>query len=82
MSAKDEIRRQLGNMPTGSYDMADMAFSVRKVEPEKPKQLTFRFEMGSILVDDGNGWRMATAEEIEQLTGGLMCWPSNEEGEL
>lgn len=29
-----EFRREMtGNMPTGSYDMADMQFSVREVKP-------------------------------------------------
>lgn len=37
MSDRNEIRRQLGGMPTGEYRMQDMQFSVRHVEPEKLK---------------------------------------------
>lgn len=29
------VKRQLGGMPTGTYDMADMQFSVREVKPPK-----------------------------------------------
>lgn len=37
MSDRNEIRRQLSGMPTGEYRMQDMQFSVRHIEPEKPK---------------------------------------------
>lgn len=35
MSENEAVRRQLGGMPTGHYDMADMAFSVHRHEPKK-----------------------------------------------
>lgn len=35
MSENDAVRRQLGGMPTGHYDMADMEFSVHRHEPKK-----------------------------------------------
>lgn len=38
MSDNEAVRRQLGGMPTGHYDMADMQFSVREVKPEQPRE--------------------------------------------
>lgn len=68
----DKIRRELtGNMPTGHYNMADMEFSVKKTEPE-PEVLEFSMVLGVVMVRDSNGWRPATTEEIERLTGGVM----------
>lgn len=38
MSDRNEIRRQIGNMPTGQYRLSGQEFSVRRVEP-KPADL-------------------------------------------
>jgi hypothetical protein len=32
------VKRQLGGMPTGQYNMADMQFSVREIKPPKPQE--------------------------------------------
>lgn len=36
--SNNDIRRQLGGMPTGSYNMADMQFSVRHIEPKRAEE--------------------------------------------
>lgn len=38
MSTSSEIRRQLGSGATGPYDMRDMQFSVREIEPPKAEE--------------------------------------------
>lgn len=85
MSRDSDYRRQMGmDMPIPSRDMATERFSITHkshVEPEKPK-LNFRFLAGNMEVNDGTGWRFATAEEIEDLMGGIASWPDREEGEL
>jgi hypothetical protein len=63
-------------MPVPTRDIASERYTVTSkshVEPEKPKLLKYSFIGGVIMVDDGSGPRVATAEEIEQLTGGVMC---------
>lgn len=37
MTDRNEIRRQLGNMPTGQYRLSEQEFSIRRVEP--PQEL-------------------------------------------
>jgi hypothetical protein len=73
-----EIQRQLGRgMPIPERDMASERYTVTSksnVEPEKPK-LSFRFIAGIMEVNDGSGWRLATAEEIDQLMRGVACVP-------
>lgn len=57
MSDRNEIRRQIGGMPTGQYRLSDREFSVRRVEPEKPKDPGV-FEWQGIVVclpDDSDG---------------------------
>jgi hypothetical protein len=84
MSQRDEINRQLGRgMPLPERDIASERYSIKHtshVEPP-PKKFNIRVVMGIVMIEDEEGWRMATAEEIERLTGGVICWPNNEEGE-
>lgn len=77
MSRDSDYRRSMGmDMPVPARDLATERYTVTSkshVEPEKQKALKYSFIGGVIMVDDGSGPRLATAEEIEQLTGGVMC---------
>lgn len=76
----DAVRRELGmGMPTPARDMASERYSITRTsnEPEPEKELRYQFVGGVIMVNDGDGWRLATEEEIQELTGGLMCLKRN-----
>lgn len=87
MSRDSEVKRQLGaGMPIPSRDISSERFSITRTSnvPEEPKKLNIRVVMGIVMVEDDDGeWRLATPEELEQLTGNIViCWSDNEEGEL
>lgn len=83
----EEYRRQMG---------MDMLGSGSGVSSERPKAAaksdtpspaigpTYMIVGGVVMVQEEDGWRYATAEEIEQITGGVLCMPSGccEEGDL
>lgn len=70
-----DYRRQMGmDMPTAPRDMASEVYTVRRIEPEpEKKRPNYKMVMGIVMVEEDDGWRLATAEEIEELTGGVMC---------
>lgn len=55
MSARNEIRRQLGNMPTGQYRLSGQEFSVRRVEPKPPELPVIEWQGIVIYLDPAIG---------------------------
>ena len=84
MTRDSDYRRNMGmDMPVPTRDIATERYTVTSksfVEPEKPKALKFSFIGGVIMVDDGSGPRLATPEEIEDLTGSVTVTLSDTEG--
>lgn len=64
-----EIRRQLSCGPSGRYDMTQQ--TSRIVKPEAKPKLNFRLHLGVWFVEDGDNWRLPTAEELREFLGGV-----------
>lgn len=62
-----DIRRQLGCGPSGRYDMAQQTSRIVRPEP-KPK-LKFVTIGGLWLIDDVDGFRLPTADELKEFIG-------------
>lgn len=71
-----DYRRQMGmGMPAGPHGVEASGEIIKTgIYAPKPKQLNFQIVMGIWMVDDGDGWRSPTAEELEEMTGGVMCY--------
>lgn len=62
------------DMPAGSHDVEAAGEIIKTgIYEPKPKQLNFQIVTGIWMVDDGDGWRSPTAEELEEHTGGVIC---------
>jgi len=65
--SNDAIRRQLSCGPSGRYDMTQQASRI--VRPEPPKKLKFRSICGVWMVEEGDNWRLPTADELREFIG-------------
>lgn len=80
MSRNSDYRREMGmDMPTPARNLADEVYTVtrKSFEEPKPKELVFQLVMGIWMVDDGDGWRVPTEEEIRELTGEASCFSTD-----
>lgn len=81
MTSNDaKYRREMGmGMPTPARNLADEVYTVtrKSFEEPKPKELVFQLVMGIWMVDDGDGWRVPTEEEIRELTGEASCFSAD-----
>ncbi len=62
-----DIRRQLGCGPSGRYDLTQQTSRIVKQET-KPK-LNFRLHLGVWFVEEGDNWRLPTADELKEFVG-------------
>lgn len=69
MSRDANIRRQLGCGPSGRYDLTQQASRIVKPEPKKKPK--FMMQFGIWMIEDGDNWRLPTAEELKQFIGGV-----------
>jgi hypothetical protein len=76
MSRNAQYRREMGmDMPRPQRNIESERYSIKHISnvPEVPKRLDVKLIMGIWMVDDGDGWRSPTVEELEQISGGVIC---------